>query len=169
MAPAHPHATLVAVYPALFSVIWAKSEFPSKWMQNLLSNIMYVSSQSLLFIWFSIFSETNFPFWPKLIPKMLPLFWKHAVLERWDKNRKCVKVELTSCTLGWSKFCHGFQTSYSNKAEYTANEVAFGWAGAIFEVTRPLGQEQWGQRNKIIKKIKRDQPTNRPTDGQSGL
>ena len=29
-----------------------------------------------------------------------------------------------------------------NKAGYTANEVACGWAGAIFEVTRPFGQEQ---------------------------
>ena len=29
-----------------------------------------------------------------------------------------------------------------NKAGYTATEVACGWAGAIFEVTRPIGQEQ---------------------------
>ena len=29
-----------------------------------------------------------------------------------------------------------------NKAGYTAAEVACGWAGAIFEVTRPFGQEQ---------------------------
>ena len=29
-----------------------------------------------------------------------------------------------------------------NKAGYTATEVACGWAGAIFEVTRPFGQEQ---------------------------
>ena len=28
-----------------------------------------------------------------------------------------------------------------NKARYTATEVACGWAGAIFEVTRQLGQE----------------------------
>ena len=60
---------------------------------------------------------------------------------------------------------------YVNKAGYTATKVACGWAGAIFEVTRPFGQEQWGQRNKIIKKSKvwqtnrpTDQPTNRPTD-----
>ena len=31
---------------------------------------------------------------------------------------------------------------YRNKAGYTATEVACGWAGAIFEVTRPFGQEQ---------------------------
>ena len=38
-----------------------------------------------------------------------------------------------------------------NKAGYTATEVACGWARAIFEVTRPFGQEQGGQSNKIIK------------------
>ena len=30
----------------------------------------------------------------------------------------------------------------TNKAGYTATEVACGWAGAIFEVTRTFGQEQ---------------------------
>ena len=29
-----------------------------------------------------------------------------------------------------------------NKAGYTATEVACGWAGAIFEVTRPFRQQQ---------------------------
>ena len=29
-----------------------------------------------------------------------------------------------------------------NKAGYTATEVACGWAGTIFEVTRPFGQKQ---------------------------
>ena len=33
-------------------------------------------------------------------------------------------------------------TDTINKAGYTATEVACGWAGAIFEVTRPFGQEQ---------------------------
>ena len=51
-----------------------------------------------------------------------------------------------------------------NKAGYTATEVACGWAGATFEVTGRRGQEQWGARNKIIKKVKCDQPTDRPTD-----
>ena len=41
-----------------------------------------------------------------------------------------------------------------NKAGYTATLVACGWAGAIFEVTRPFGQEQRGQKIKIIKKSK---------------
>ena len=43
-------------------------------------------------------------------------------------------------------------SGWLNKAGYTATEVACGWAGAIFEVTRPFGQEQGGQSNKIIKK-----------------
>ena len=35
-----------------------------------------------------------------------------------------------------------------NKAGYTTTPVACGWAGAIFEVTRAFGQEQYGQRIK---------------------
>ena len=31
---------------------------------------------------------------------------------------------------------------FLNKAGYKAMEVACGWAGATFEVTRPFGQEQ---------------------------
>ena len=56
-----------------------------------------------------------------------------------------------------------------NKAGYTATEVACGWAGAIFEVTRPFRQQQWGQRSKIIKESKMgtNQPTNQPTDGRT--
>ena len=38
-----------------------------------------------------------------------------------------------------------------NKAGSTATPVACGWAGAILEVTRPFGQEQCGQRIKIMK------------------
>ena len=41
-----------------------------------------------------------------------------------------------------------------NKAGYMATDVACGWAGAIFEVTRPFGQEQWGQRPQKPKKSK---------------
>ena len=66
---------------------------------------------------------------------------------------------------------HFFFRVKDNKAGYTATEVACWWAGAIFEVTRPFGQEQGGQTNKIIKKSKvwptdrpTDQPTDRPTD-----
>ena len=51
-----------------------------------------------------------------------------------------------------------------NKAGHTATEVACRWAGAIFEVPKPFGQEQWGQRNKIIKKVKCERTTDRPTD-----
>ena len=50
-----------------------------------------------------------------------------------------------------------------NKAGYTATEVACGWAGAIFEVTSPFRQQQWSPKIKIIKKVKCDQPTDRPT------
>ena len=35
-----------------------------------------------------------------------------------------------------------FALYFINKAGFTAPEVACGWAGAIFEVTRPFGQEQ---------------------------
>ena len=67
----------------------------------------------------------------------------------------------------------GWRHLKENKAGNTATEGACKWAGPIFEVTRPFGQEQQGQRNKIIKKVKHDrptdQPTNRPTDGQSGV
>ena len=34
-----------------------------------------------------------------------------------------------------------YASSKKNKAGYTATEVACGWAGAIFEITKPLGQE----------------------------
>ena len=50
-----------------------------------------------------------------------------------------------------------------NKGGYTATEVACGWAGAIFDVTRSFRQDHYSPRNKIIKKVKHD----RPTDGQS--
>ena len=59
---------------------------------------------------------------------------------------------LASCSLGSTtteKEKEDWQYNTKNKAGYTATEVACGWAGAKFEVTRPLRQEQWGQRNKI--------------------
>ena len=40
-----------------------------------------------------------------------------------------------------------------NKAGYTATPVACGWAGAIFELTRALEQEQCGQRIKNTSKM----------------
>ena len=43
-------------------------------------------------------------------------------------SQKLMKVE----TSGWRHL-------NKNKAGYTATEGAFGWAGAIFEVTRPFG------------------------------
>ena len=47
-----------------------------------------------------------------------------------------------------------------------ATKVPCGWARALFEVIRPLGQEQWGQRNKITKDSK-TWPTDQPTDGRT--
>ena len=35
-----------------------------------------------------------------------------------------------------------YQVKTINKAGYTATTVACGWAGAVFEVTGSLGQEQ---------------------------
>ena len=51
-----------------------------------------------------------------------------------------------------------------NKAGYTATEVACGWAGAIFEVTRPFGQEP---KIKIIKKVKCDRRTKRGVESRA--
>ena len=61
-----------------------------------------------------------------------------------------VKWRVASLTLQIMIF--GCYHTDKNKAGYTATKVACGWAGAIFEVTRPFGQEQWGQKIKIIKK-----------------
>ena len=57
----------------------------------------------------------------------------------------------------------------NNKASYTATQVGCVWAGAIFEITRPFGQEQKGPRTKINKKklSLTDQPTDGWTDGRT--
>ena len=41
--------------------------------------------------------------------------------------------------------------SSQNKARYMATNVVCGKTGAIFEVTRPFGQLQCGQKNQIMK------------------
>ena len=43
-------------------------------------------------------------------------------------------------------------TTDISRAEYMATPVACGWAGAIFEVSRPFGKEQLRHRIKNIKK-----------------
>ena len=53
-----------------------------------------------------------------------------------------------------------------NKAGYAATPVACWWAGVVFEVTRPFGKEQWGNKNKIMKRSKIG-PTD-ATDGRIG-
>ena len=67
--------------------------------------------------------------------------------------KQCDDFHVDKCAFQ-NRFNSDFST-FSNKAGYTANEVACGWAGAIFEVTRPFGQEQGGQSNKIIKKSRK--------------
>ena len=44
----------------------------------------------------------------------------------------------------------GHDASSQNRARYMATEVACGKAGGILEVTRPFGQEQYGQRNCVV-------------------
>ena len=80
----------------------------------------------------------------------------HAFLREW------LYLTRTLILLTWN----GFKT---NKAGYTATQVACGWAGIVFEVNRPFGQERWHPKVKIMEKVKRDQPTDQPTDGQSGV
>ena len=59
-----------------------------------------------------------------------------------------------------------------NKAGYTATSVACGWAGAVIESLEHLGKSGEAKDRKNIKKVKwgpTNQPTNRRTDGQSGV
>ena len=55
-----------------------------------------------------------------------------------------------------------------NKAGYTATLVACGWAGAVFEFLERFGKCSEAKDHKNIKKVKWG-PTNRPTDGHSGV
>ena len=48
-----------------------------------------------------------------------------------------------------------FMICFLLSKKYMATPVACGWAGAIFEITRPFGQEQWGHRIKIYKNHKK--------------
>ena len=90
-------------------------------------------------------------------------FGPHALYDfRWFSHYLLASVAL-QVSSKW-KVWHRF-----NKAGYTATQVACGWAGAIFEVTRPFGQEQWGPKIKIIEKVKCDQQTDRQTNRQSGV
>ena len=58
----------VEIFNKYSLVVYAKSESLAKQMQILLSNIMHVSSQSLLFTCFSIFTHVCFLILPILIP-----------------------------------------------------------------------------------------------------
>ena len=70
----------------LSSVTWAESESHAWWMQNLLSNIMYVSSQSLLFTCFQSFIYLfSVMYILSFGPIWYPKCWlrRHAVLRDW--------------------------------------------------------------------------------------
>ena len=110
------------------------------------------------FIYLSIHSTNHLHFF-NLVFKFLnlqwdPISWHLSSIEFHVEFNLNVYTSFTSCNNGLWR---------TNKAGYTATEVACGWAGAIFEVTRPFGQERWCQKHKIIKKSK-VWPTNRPTD-----
>ena len=53
-----------------------------------------------------------------------------------------------------------------NEAGYGAAPVAYGWAGAVFEVTKTFDQEQSGQMGI---NMRQESITHQPTDGQSGV
>ena len=51
-----------------------------------------------------------------------------------------------------------------NKARYTITPVACRWAGALFEVSKTFGQEQYGQKHQKSKVWRKDGRTNGWTD-----
>ena len=51
------------------------------------------------------------------------------------------KLEAINCNVHLI-YLDGNALFHRNQAGYTATKVACGWAGAIFEVTRPFWQEQ---------------------------
>ena len=55
----------------------------------------------------------------------------------------------------------------TNKAGYTATEVACRWAGAIIEVTRSFGRSSEAKDRKNPKKVKCDGWMDGRTDGQT--
>ena len=109
------------------------------------------------FIWCIIASKMTLLvvyFYFALAPGLIKLIY-------WMKNRPKLSIHAKKwfhCTdtRDWvfPNNCYKGNRIHRNKARYTATEVACGWAGAIFEVTRPFWQKQWGQKNKTIKKSK---------------
>ena len=73
-------------------------------------------------------------------------------------------TQLISCEGAISRMSFYTSSLKNNKAGYTVTLVVCGWAGAIFEVARPFGQELYAQRIKIIKKVKCDRPTDKQTE-----
>ena len=90
--------------------------------------------------------------------------WNHVCFDHYIVNYRSIwKTKPIMCDVRNDTFPSSsilsflskkWNNSSLNKAGYTATEVACGWARAILEVTRSFRQEQWGQINKIIKKVK---------------
>ena len=96
-------------------------------------------------------------------------WWKLMIWETWlKKKNKVILKSLVKMNNAYDFFPLGDSLHYwLNKTEYTATEVACGWAWAIFKVTKSFRQKQWYRIIKVIKKVKKvkcDQPTDRLTD-----
>ena len=83
----------------------------------------------------------------------------------WTKrrtNRKCFSND--SVSYRQSNFRNSVCDWRRNKARYMTIPDPYGLAGAVFEVARASGQEQWGQDGKNMKKM---WLTDQPTDGRT--
>ena len=105
-----------------------------------------------------------------------PCIWEQSPIgHKFDEGikRQCTSpfmideicVKLYSCNFAYRKLKRGGSSMKGQRGRIHGyrSRVRVG----LFEVTRPFGQEQWGQGNKIIKKSKvwrTNRPTDRPTD-----
>ena len=93
-----------------------------------------------------------------------------------DAGWDAVTLSIGKCTLSFNFtiITHKLRRQETFKVASSAavaavvvpSRLVAGWAGAIFEVTRSFGQEQWGQRNshKKSKVWPTDGRTDQPTD-----
>ena len=56
-----------------------------------------------------------------------------------------------------------------NKARYTATPIECAWAGAVCEIKKAFGQEQWAKIPQKCRKINKKWRTSGPTDGRNRL
>ena len=110
-------------------------------------------------------------FWTNVIVDNLTLSQEKIFLTLWlmDGTARSASIEIgTFLSFAWYIVERDDSVSSAlpnkKKANYTATPVACGWAGAIIEVTRSFGQEQWGLNGKNPKKVKCDGRTNGPTN-----